>query len=763
MKPGRRIELRGTVQGVGFRPWVYRLARANGIGGRVRNHCSGVTIEAFALEEALDTFVERLRDSAPEAAHILELRSSSIPFESVDDFVIEPSEDLGQRAFSIPPDLALCPDCESELLDPKDRRYRYPFINCTSCGPRYTIATDIPYDRAATTMADFVMCPSCQAEYDQVLDRRFHAQPNACPSCGPTVELLTLEETGPSRTGDPIADAASRLTEGLIVAVKGLGGFHLACDATDSAAVTRLRERKHRDEKPFAVMVRDLRAARELARLSGEEESLLSSAARPIVLVRRQPEAGIADVVAPNSELIGLFLAYSPLHLLLLDELKKPLVMTSANLASEPICASNDEAEARLKGIADALLVHDRDIASRCDDSVARVIAGAPMVLRRSRGYVPRPIKLARAVEQPILSCGAQLKNSFCLVDGDLAYFGPHIGELDSLQTLRFFEEAVEHMQKILGIRPELLAYDLHPAYLSSQYALAQSGPSHIGVQHHHAHIVSVMAEHALEGPVIGLAYDGTGHGLDGTSWGGELLLAEHGHFTRLATFRSLSLPGGNAAMREVWRTALSLVDDAFDGQAPLDSLPLFRGLDQSDVRVVQQMLERGLNAPRARGVGRYFDAMAAIALNRPRASYEGQLAVAWNRVADPREVGAYPFDLDRAVEPIEIDLRPLVRAAVQDLLTGLPPGRVSARFHRTLVDASASLVRLIAEQVGKLPVVLSGGVFQNAWLAEGLLAALSDSFELFLPREVPPGDGGLALGQAIVANQCAKEGQRCA
>jgi hydrogenase maturation protein HypF len=437
--------------------------------------------------------------------------------------------------------------------------------------------------------------------------------------------------------------------------------------------------------------------------------------------------------------------------------------MTSANIASEPICASNDEARTRLKHIADALLMHDREIAARCDDSVARVIAGAPMIMRRSRGYVPRPIQLARAVKQPILACGAELKNSFCLLDGDLAYFGPHVGDLDSLATLSFFEEAVDHMQKILGIRPELVAYDLHPAYLSSRYARSRKDAIAVGVQHHHAHIVSVMAEHGLEGPVIGLAYDGTGYGLDGTSWGGEILLAYPGHFTRLATFRPISLPGGNRAMREVWRTALALLEDAYEGEAPLHALPLFQALPKQDVTVVRQMIERGLNAPPARGLGRYFDALGAVALNRPRASYEGQVAVAWNMIADASEKEAYAFDLDRSVEPMEIDLRPLVRAAVEDLLSGLPASRVSARFHNTLVEASATLVRLAAAQVGTLPVVLSGGVFQNAWLAEGLLGALSGQFRVSLPREVPVGDGGLALGQGIVAEECEKEGQRCA
>ena len=758
MNEGCRIEVRGTVQGVGFRPWVYRLARRAGLAGRVWNHPEGVTIEAFGGSGSLESFVQWLRDDTPASARIRELRLSKIPLEVAEDFVIEPSEGVGARALSIPPDLATCDKCEEEVLDPNDRRYRYPFTNCTECGPRFTITTDVPYDRSATTMHEFILCPSCEREFHDVMDRRFHAQPNACPECGPRLSLCEPDGTQ-MILDDPLATAVGLLCDGAILAIKGLGGFHLACDASNARAVQELRMRKHRDEKPFAVMVRDLAVAASLASLTTEEKLLLASQERPIVLVERRPDATLATEVAPESPVLGLFLPYTPLHHLLLREVDRPLVMTSANIAGEPICKDNAEAVVRLGGIADALLVHDRNIAMRCDDSVARVIAGKATVLRRSRGFVPRPFQLKEAVDRPVLACGAHLKNTFCIAVEDTAYFGPHIGDLETLASMEFFEEAVDRMQTILSVEPKVVAHDLHPGYMSTRYAKTRWASETIGVQHHHAHVVSAMAEHGLRGPVLGIAYDGTGYGNDGTAWGGEVLLCSTGHFRRLATFRPIKLPGGNRAMREVWRVALSLLHDAFSGDAPVDDLQLFQAIPDESIRVVAQMVGRDLNAPPAHGIGRYFDAVGALVLNRPGATFEGQVAVAWNVIADLTERASYPFEIDRTGLLHVVDLRTMVRAIVEDLTTNVAASTISAKFHNTLIKATATVVRGLGDVIGRPPVVLTGGVFQNPILTEGVLAEFRNEFKCFTHSQVPPGDGGLALGQVLIANAIAAEG----
>lgn len=747
---GRRIEIRGTVQGVGFRPWVYRVAHELGVTGRVHNHTRGVTVEAFGSPAKLDALVARLRDPAP-PAHVRDVVAQAIPAEPANDFVIVHSTEEGPRALSIPPDLATCPACEGEIRDPTDRRYGYAFTNCTACGPRFTIATGVPYDRPATTMAKFVMCAACQREYDDPLDRRFHAQPNACPVCGPRLELWSA--SGAPLDGDPIAGAVERIARGEIVAIKGLGGFHLACDATNDAAVAMLRARKHRDEKPFAVMVSNLAMASVLAELSREEAALLDSPERPIVLVPRNPDAPVAASIAPETDAIGLMLPYTPLHHLLLAAAGRPLVMTSANPSDEPICADNAEAVTRLGGIADALLVHDRPIATRCDDSVARVIAGKPTLLRRSRGYVPRPIALAYPVAQPVLAVGAQLKNTFCIATGDCAYLGPHIGDLENLAALEFFEAAVARMEDILRVRPEVIAHDLHPGYISTHYARRRNGRC-IAVQHHHAHIASAMAEHGLAGPVIGVAYDGTGYGTDGTAWGGEILLARRDGFERLATFRPIALPGGDLAIREPWRIALSLLDDAQGDEAPLDQLSVFAHLPARVLEVARGMIRGAINTPRARGIGRLFDGIGALVLARRSASYEGQIAVAWDLAAAPGDHGRYAYN----IEHDEIDIRPLVRDVVGDLLDGVVPAAISARFHDTLIDATVDRVRAAISAHGPLPVVLTGGAFHNRRLAQGITAELAD-LEVYRHGEVPPGDGGIALGQAIVADALARHG----
>jgi hydrogenase maturation protein HypF len=753
---GRRIEIRGTVQGVGFRPWIYRLAIEEGLAGHVRNDLAGVTIEAFGPEASLDAFLKRLADSPPPSAVIREVRSYAIPPAPVHVFSIFRSEDGAEQRLSIPPDLASCSECLAEISDPANRRFRYPFTNCTNCGPRFTIARGVPYDRAATTMSLFRMCPECRKEYEDVANRRFHAQPNACPACGPQLTLMTSDGTA-IETGDAIAATAKALREGQIVAIKGLGGFHLACDATSPDAVERLRARKHRDEKPFAVMVRDLAHAEELASLAQEERRLLTSIERPIVLATRRQGSALAADIAPRSPLVGLLLPYTPLHHLLMSDAGRPLVMTSGNLSDEPLAYVNDEALRRLAGIADLFLVHDREIVTRCDDSVARVIAGRPLVMRRSRGYVPGPIPVTPAFDVPVLACGGLLKNTFCVGMSDSAYLGPHIGDLENLETCRSFEESASRIERFLRVKPEIIAYDLHPAYPSTAYALGRSEPVKIGVQHHHAHIVSAMAEHGLNGTVIGVAFDGTGYGTDGTAWGGEVMIASHEAFHRVATLRPIALAGGDAAIRHPWRIALALVEDAFGSGATLDDLRLLSALSPNDVTVVRQMLAARFRSPLAHGAGRYFDGIGSLVLERPESRYEGQIALAWNVVADPAESGHYDYEIEQRRSPWMIDLRPMVRAVVGDLLAGVSAPAISARFHNTLVTATSDAVQRVVETHGAVPVVLTGGCFQNPLLAGNLARTLGRKYAVHLHSNVPPGDGGLALGQAVAAAAMAR------
>jgi hydrogenase maturation protein HypF len=753
---GRRVTVTGTVQGVGFRPFVYRLARETSVTGRVWNDARGVTVEVFGPAEALELFERRLRTERPPAAVVDAVAVEVIPAERVPGFEIVASGAAPERRVAIPPDLATCPDCAREVADPADRRHRYPFTNCTSCGPRFTIAMGTPYDRPATTMAGFAMCAACAREYADPGDRRFHAQPNACPACGPQV---ALRDPGGDAlpSADPVGDAGRLLARGGIAAVKGIGGYHLACDATSPAAVALLRARKRREEKPLAVMVADLAGARRLAELSPEEEALLLSVEAPIVLCRRRTESGLAPEIAPGSETVGLLLAYSPLHHLLLAAAGRPLVMTSGNLSDEPIAFEDDDAVRRLGAIADLFLVHDRPIASRCDDSVTRVVAGRPLVLRRSRGFVPRPVVVRRRFGRQVLATGAQLKNTFCLARGDEAALGPHVGDLDHLETYASLEAAIVRMEEFLRFRPELVACDLHPGYLSTRYArerAAALGVPRIEVQHHHAHAAAALAEHGLDGPALALAWDGTGLGTDGAAWGGELLLVEPHRFERLATFRPVALAGGDRAVREPWRIALAALLDAFGPDAPLDRLPLFAAVPEGQRAAVTRLLSSGLNAPAAHGVGRAFDAAGALALGRALSRYEGQVALALDEAAGYAAGGdPYPFELDRSGRVAEVDLRPLWRALAADVLARRPASLVASRFHASLVRAGAELVRSAARSLGRLPILLTGGCFQNARLTEGILRELAGSFEVYPHGRVPPGDGGIALGQALVAD----------
>jgi hydrogenase maturation protein HypF len=759
MDEGRRISVSGIVQGVGFRPWVYRLAAFHGLTGWIRNVSSGVTIETFGPAGRLEAFLDDLRATPPPAALIRSLACTPISWLPFESFTIESSETSTRREVSIPADLATCQECLAEIRDPADRRYRYAFTNCTNCGPRYTIAQGVPYDRASTTMAGFTMCAACQREYDDPSDRRFHAQPNACPSCGPRLSLAD----GRGRVLDvidPLTDAAAALCAGRILALKGLGGFHLACDATNREAVETLRSRKRRDEKPFAVMVADLSSAQSLALLGVAERDLLCSIERPIVLAPRRPQTELVDSVAPRNDLIGVMLPYTPLHHLLLDLVRRPLVMTSGNLSEEPLAYRDHDAFERLSGIADIFLIHDRPIETPCDDSVARVIAARPVVFRRSRGFVPRAIGVDSRFARRVLGCGALLKNTFCLARDRTAYLGPHIGDLEHLETVESFRRAIMRLEQFLDISPEIVAYDLHPEYLSTRYALGRSGVAKVGVQHHHAHVASAMAEHGLSGPVLGVAYDGTGLGTDGTAWGGEVLLADFSGFRRLATWRPIALAGGDMAIRQVWRQAFAAVFDAFDGTPPIQQLPVFSTVPASELAVVRQMLEKRLHVTPAHGIGRYFDAAGALGLVRPYSRFEGQVALEWNLIAHPAEQTRYDVVVGHTGELVTVDARPMIRAMVEDLIQGRPTAVVSARFHNTIAGATVDLIRLLVEIHGPLPVVLTGGCFQNARLAERVASDLRRGLDVYLHGAVPPGDGGLSLGQVMIANAAVQSGR---
>jgi len=764
----KAVEVTGIVQGVGFRPYVYRLALARHLAGFITNTAAGVSIEVEGPAEAVDEFISRLPVEAPPLARITQLAAHDIPARAECEFRILPSRPGENRRVLISPDVAICNDCLRELFDPSDRRFHYPFINCTNCGPRYTIVCDIPYDRARTSMAVFAMCTDCQREYDDPLDRRFHAQPNACWKCGPQVELwdgagacvapalAPVSSRVPTRGAptDPIVEAVARLQAGYVVAVKGLGGFHLAVDATNSAAVSRLREGKRRVEKPFAIMAADLEAVRNFCQLDDASRALLDSPERPIVLLSKKPASPIADLVAPFNREYGVFLPYTPLHYLLFAAGRfQALVMTSGNISEEPIAIDNAEAVARLNGIADFFLVHNRDILLRCDDSVVRVTGDAPRQLRRSRGYVPVPVFLNEEVP-PILAVGGELKNTVCLTKGRHAFLSQHIGDLENLESYGFFETTISSFKRILEVEPQLLAYDLHPDYFSTRWALARSGIERVGVQHHHAHIASCMAEYHLDVKVIGIALDGTGYGTDGAVWGGEVLLVNYADFERVAHLDYVRMPGGAAAITEPWRMAVSYLHKHF-GEAFLDlDIPFVHELERRQAAVLVRMLERGVNSPLTSSCGRLFDAVSALAGIRKQVNYEAQAAIELEAaIAGDGEVAGYPFELRPEGSGWIIDTRPLFVALVNDLKSSAPAGIISRRFHEGLADVLARATKLIHGKTGLTNVCLSGGSFQNVFLLEHLKRKLeADGLNVFTHFEVPCGDGGLSLGQALVA-----------
>jgi len=763
----RRYRIRGVVQGVGFRPFACRAARELELGGWVLNDAEGVLLEVCGDPARLDSFAERVRGRAPaaarvEAVELLERR----PGGGETGFEIRDSEEAeAPRRALIAPDLAVCEDCLRELLDPADRRHLYPYINCTACGPRYTIVRGVPYDRARTTMAGFPMCAACAAEYEDPRDRRFHAQPTCCWDCGPRLALRLPGDAGEAG-GDPVGEAVRMLLEGAIVAVKGIGGYHLMADARNERAVAELRRRKRRESKPLALLSAGLDAVRRYAEMSAEEAALLRSPARPIVLLRkRSSPGGLADSVAPGNAELGAMLAYTPVHHLLLRRELDTVVATSGNRAEEPIAFEDGDALRRLAPIADALLLGERPIERRADDSIARVtrLGGEAAVtpLRRARGYVPEPLG-APIEPPPLLAVGAQLKSAICLSRGAELFLSHHLGDLDEAASRRAFEAAIGDLRALLGVEPELVVHDLHPDYASSAWAAERSGLPTLAVQHHHAHLAACMCEHGLTGQVLGVVFDGTGYGSDGAVWGGELLLGDYAGFERVGQLEYMSLPGGERAVREPFRVALALLRAAFGSLDGLGDLPVVARRSEEELRVLGRMIETGAGSPPCSSVGRLFDGVAALLGLREVAEYEAQAAIELEQLAasGPRSAAPFGWALHEDEAPLRIDPRPLVRELVAELRAGrASAAELSARFHATAIEMTLRACLEIRARRGVDRVLLSGGVFQNELLLRGCHAALRDErFEVFSHRRVPPNDGGIALGQAAIAAWAARE-----
>jgi hydrogenase maturation protein HypF len=751
-----KIKVWGVVQGVGFRPFVYRLAGEYNLKGWVRNTSGNVEIEVEGDEESLASFLNGLKTKAPPMAHIEKVKTTFHPLKGYSGFKIWQSLSQEGKYQLVSPDIATCEECQRELFCPTDRRFRYPFTNCTNCGPRFTIIEGIPYDRPKTTMRKFKMCPQCQQEYDNPLDRRFHAQPNACPKCGPSLELAD-SHGDPIECGDVIKAASQLLKEGKILAIRGLGGFHLACDATNEDAVNLLRARKARPAKPLAVMVATIKEIENHCFISSQERKLLQSPQCPIVLLRwKQSSSNISPAVAPNLKYLGVMLPYTPLHHILLREAGVPLVMTSGNISEEPIAKDNDEAVTRLRGIADYFLLHNRDIYARYDDSVY-IVEGAPQAIRRARGYAPYPIFLPFKSKQ-ILACGAELNNTFCLTKDEHAFLSQHIGDMENEETLDHFENTIELYKKLFRIEPEIVAYDMHPEYLATKYALQvglEQGLRPVPVQHHHAHIVSCLVENRVEGPVIGVAFDGTGYGTDGTIWGGEFLLADWRSFQRVGHLEYIPLVGGTAAIRKPYRMALGCLYSLLGEDFALDGLPLSK-LNPVELDIIKQQLKRRVNCPLTSSAGRLFDAVSALAGVRGEIDYEAQAAIELEMLA-PDELGeekAYPFSVINDQGTRVVGLGELISAVVQDVRKQVPVPVISIRFHQTMAQIIAGMCKLIAEESGIKRVVLSGGVFQNRLLLKLATSALhKNGLDVLTHHLVPCNDGGISLGQAVIAN----------
>jgi hydrogenase maturation protein HypF len=762
----RRVRVAGTVQGVGFRPYVYRLAGSLALAGWVLNDSQGVLVEVEGPPPALDSFLERLTAEAPPLASLERVEVDELDARGERGFRIRESPRGGTPDAPVAPDSATCEACLAELFDSTDRRHRYPFINCTNCGPRFTIVTGVPYDRPSTTMAGFPMCDDCRAEYEDPGDRRFHAQPNACPACGPRARLLDSSGApAPEPAGAPppdaVAAAAIALRDGAIVAVKGVGGYHLACRADDAAAVAALRARKHREDKPFALMVSSVAGAEARVRLGPRERELLESPARPIVLAPRRPGAEVAAEVAPRAAELGVMLPYAPLHHVLMADLAgvgvDAIVLTSGNVSEEPIAFGDADAAERLAAIVDLFLVHDRPIATRTDDSVLRVTPGPggsqrPLFLRRSRGYVPEALGLPGGAPVAVLGCGAELKSTFCVAKGERAWVSHHIGDLQNLETLRSFTDGIAHFEELFAVTPRVLAHDLHPEYLSSKYAAERDGVELIAVQHHHAHLAACLAEHGLDGPALGAIFDGTGLGTDATIWGGELLLGDLVRCTRVGRLAPTRLPGGEMAIREPWRMACAWLTEL--AAAVPEIPPTLAGVvTPTRWEQVARLVLTGFQAPVTTSVGRLCDAASALCGVRPSASYEGQAAIELEAISAAEPVDPYPVALASDADGLVLDPRPALRALLADQVRGTPAPMLGARFHAALGELTCRGLEAAASAHGVETVVLSGGVWANRRLLVSVSSRLRDrGLRVLIPERLPVGDGGISFGQVAIA-----------
>jgi len=748
------VEVSGIVQGVGFRPFIYKLAKNLDLKGIVLNNERGVKIDVEGTKRHIASFLGAL-DAPPPIAQVEAIETRHLPCAGYSDFQIERSQKAGSTYTFISPDVAVCKDCLRELFDETDRRYKYPFINCTNCGPRFTIITDIPYDRPYTTMASFEMCEECRTEYNDPLDRRFHAQPVACARCGPQVTLL--DNTGQEvKVEDPVRKTAELLKSGAIVAIKGLGGFHLACDAYNNTAVKKLRQRKYREDKPFALMCRDTDVARKLCVFGTEIAALLKSPQSPIVILPAREEAPVSDFVAPGHHFLGIMLPYTPLHHLIFFHGPETLVMTSGNLSDEPIVYKNDEALERLRNIADYFLINNRGIYIRCDDSVVKLFRGKQTFFRRARGYVPFPVRL-RQGNTHVLACGGELKNTFCVTKGKYAFLSHHIGDLENWETYKAFEEGIEHFKKLFEISPEVVAYDLHPDYLSTQYALSLDIPR-IGVQHHYAHALSCMAENQLTGPILAVIMDGTGYGNDGTIWGCEFFKVHSTGFDRLGHLQYIPLPGGERAIKEPWRIAAIYLERIF-GSAWIDlELPFCKKIDLEKWEALRRGIKLNYNSPLCSSAGRLFDAVSALLGIRHTINYEGQAAIELEQLAF-YDNKAYPYKIIEKDEKFVIDTDSTIEAITGDIKKKVDIKLISGRFHYTMAQIILDMATRMRESTGLSEIILSGGVFQNHFLLELTFQKLEkDGFKIYINRKVPANDGGISLGQAYYAVLNCKE-----
>lgn len=759
----KRIIISGIVQGVGFRPFVYRLAMKKELQGFVINSSQGVEIEVEGNISLLDDFISKVTTHPPPQSIITGYKVADIECKNECEFKILPSLKSNNRTVLISPDISICKDCLKELFDSDDRRFGYPFINCTNCGPRYSIIQDVPYDRLKTTMSKFKMCRNCQQEYDDPMNRRFHAQPNCCSACGPRVWLC--DSSGCEvETADPIKSAVKLLREGNILGIKGLGGFHLACDAESEKAVLLLRKRKRRSEKPLAVMMKNINVVEKIAVFGDQEKVILQSPERPIVLLMKKKEYYLAESIAPYNKYIGVMLPYTPLHYLLLKDELKAVIMTSGNVSDEPIVIENAEALQKLGSITDYFLFHNRDINIRIDDSVTRFIKKIPRPIRRSRGYVPFPI-FNRKVMPSVLGVGGELKNTICLTKGDMAFLSQHIGDLKNRRTFDFFQESIEYLQQILQIKPSVIAHDMHPDYFSTKWAKEKSSIPLVGVQHHHAHIVSCLADNGRDQEVIGLAMDGTGYGDDGSIWGGEILIADTSGYKRVGHLKYRPMPGGDAAIKEPWRMAIGYMycmfgENGNDLIRKIENIPLVKKIGFKKIEIIIKMIEKQVNTPMTSSLGRLFDGVAALTGIRTEVSYEGQAAIEMEMIIKKGSVlinrnNIYHFHVNKSNEMIYIDPDEVFHEIIFDIEVGLSVNEISLKFHCGIIFCFTEICKILREQRGLNSVALSGGCFLNRFLLENLHALLTkEGFEVLTHSQVPTNDGGISLGQAVVAAQ---------